>query len=188
MEQINTSMVIRLARIYALDELMYYLESHPKYITRRDAERKYKTLFWRWNASKHVKPIQIPDGKHEKFPLHDLIKEYKIWRTQFEWPIDDKELKDAIKIATRIAFEEIQFHLDRNPKFITRRQAKRRYRSLLKSWESYYTVRPISTMGCKHEVFPLHELEMLYSLWVHGKIGQLSDKYSDVFQTQHPAS
>ncbi len=85
--------------------------------------------------------------------------------------MENKEIQDIVNLTTKIAFEEWKFHLDHNPKFITRRQAKRKYKTLLYAWERFDLTKPIRTIGCKHEVFPLHELELLYELYIFGKLG-----------------
>ena len=80
MEYINYDVVVRTARRAALDELISYLESHPKYISRREAESKYKLQLKIWEMGNVLTPIRSPDIKHDMFSLHDIVQCYKIWK------------------------------------------------------------------------------------------------------------
>ncbi len=80
MEYINHDVVVRMARRAALDELISYLESHPMYITRREAESKYKAQLKIWEMGNVLTPIRTPDSKHDLFSLHDIVQCYKIWK------------------------------------------------------------------------------------------------------------
>lgn len=79
--------------------------------------------------------------------------------------MESKELEEIVNLATKVAFEEMRFHLDRHPQFISRRQAKRKYKKSLERWEWRRLVKPIRTTNVKHEVFPLHELELQYNIF-----------------------
>lgn len=81
--------VVKLARKAAYKELLFQLELHPKYISRREAEYKYKFLLWLWENMKWIKPINLPNGKNDMFSLRDLVERYQIW-------IEDREVYHKI--------------------------------------------------------------------------------------------
>jgi len=77
-------------------------------------------------------------------------------------------LDEIVKLATKYAFGMAKEILETNPKYITRRNAQKKYKTLLWRWEQAGLVRAIRTEGCKHDVFPEHRLVELYEDYVFG--------------------
>lgn len=74
--------VVKLAAQAAMEELKFHLDSHPKYITEREARRKYGAhLIEMWKLTGAIKPVHTDKGKYDKFPLHELVLQYQIWRS-----------------------------------------------------------------------------------------------------------
>jgi len=78
-------------------------------------------------------------------------------------------LDEIVKLSTKYAFGMYLELLEKNPRYITRRNAKKKYKTLLWRWEQAGLVRAIYTDGCKHEVFPEHRLVELYQDYVFGR-------------------
>lgn len=75
----------------------------------------------------------------------------------------------TIKLATDIAFGMFLELSARSPKYVTRREAEKKYKHLLYTWEQRGWVKPIHTMNGKHDVFPEHRLVELYRDYVTGR-------------------
>lgn len=69
--------VVKMSTKYAFGMVKELLDSEPRYMTRRAAEKKYKHLLFAWETKGLVKAIHTMNGKHDVFPEHRLIELYE---------------------------------------------------------------------------------------------------------------
>lgn len=84
--------------------------------------------------------------------------------------MDNTSIQDLIRIASRIALSTFTEMADKNPKYLSEKQAKAKYKGLVELWEKCHLITSIPTENGKYRLYSESRLAELYLLYTEGRL------------------